>query len=453
VAELAGIELDEWQGLTVDVAMEYEPGSRRWIRRTVVYVVSRQNGKTVVFKSRVLVGLFAIPTDKLILHTAQDRTEPRKMFMELVETITEVPAFRKRLKPKGIRLANGQESIELKDGSKYRIVAPREKSFRGPSADVILFDEIREHRDTALWGAALPTQSARPNPQVWATSNAGDADAVQLAALQHRGRTAAELGEDPSIAYLEWSAHPDRAPDDPKGWIEANPGLGSRITSETISEELRSLDPVKFETERLCRSVIQRSAPAIPWPKWEAAGGEPDPVELGLPRPVLGIHINGERTHASLAMVADRDGRLVADLIQEWRDPDGVDLNAITADVLTWIRHYRVRDLAFDRAASSVVASAASKKITVHQVTRVGFVIASQVLLDAVSSGWLLHRHNPELDAQIRSAGRKDRDDGSWFISQAASPDPIPGVLALAFATELAYRPKANTGIHSAGSK
>lgn len=455
VAGVAGIEFDPWQELVGDVGLEIDPETRRLTRRTVVYEVARQNGKTVIFKARTLVSLFALPWERLVLHTAQDRAEPRKMFLELVEAISDTRSLHKRLAKGGIRLANGQESITLKDGSRYRIVAPHERAFRGPSSDLILFDEIREQRDRALWGAALPTQSARPNPQVWATSNAGGPDSVQLAELEVRGRSAAELGDDPSFAYLEWSAHPDRDPDDPQGWAEANPSLGTRITAETIAEEYRSLDADKFETERLCRSVRQLSEPAIPWRKWAECGvDELEELDEALPRPNLAVHVNGDRTHAALVVAARRDGRILVDLLEEWRDPDGIDQLAVASRIVEWMKAHRIRDLAYDRAAATVIADhvRSRRKATLHAISAIEYVIASSSLFDAVSTGQLVHGFNPYLDDQIRAAGRKTRTDGTWFISQAASTEAIPAVVALSFAVNLAYAPRRSAAVHSSSA-
>ena len=132
VAAIAGIESDEWQSLVSHIALELDPVTGRWAHRTVVIIVARQNGKTTIFESRILVGLFALP-EKRIYHTAQDRTEPRKVFESLCERITNTPELHRRLHPtKGIREANGQEQIRLKDGSRYSITAPRPAAFRCP---------------------------------------------------------------------------------------------------------------------------------------------------------------------------------------------------------------------------------------------------------------------------------------------------------------------------------
>lgn len=440
ISQLAGITLDEWQTLIGDIALEVN-SIGEFVHRLVLFVVGRQNGKSVVLKARILLGLFGLE-ERLILHTAQDRALPREIFEELCAHIGDTPAFHRRLAHKGIRDTNGQERIRLKSGARYMIKAPRAARFRGQPANLIIIDEIREQHNRDLVGAALPAQSAVRNPQMWLTSNAGDLKAVELAAQQQRGRAAAELpGSDPDIAYLEWSAGDDRDPADPHAWAEANPALGRRITVETIAAELRTMSSEAFETERMCRTLIALTSPAIPIAKWNLCGGEPaeiDPDEL--PRPQAAIHIDGERTAASLVLAVKRDGRLIVDLVAEWVDEEGIDLEHVASEVIEWLKAHRVRELAYDRRRSAVIADrVADLGYEVHRIDATEFVISSQILFDAVTTGQLLHRHNPELDRQIAATGRRTGIDGTWYVSEPASSGNITGVVALAFACNLAY--------------
>lgn len=447
IAQIAGITLDEWQRFVGDVALEINDVGE-FVHRLVVFIVGRQNGKSVVLKARILLGLFGLG-ELLILHTAQDRALPREIFEELCAHIGDTPAFHRRLARKGIRDTNGQERIRLKSGARYMIKAPRPARFRGQPANLIIVDEIREQHSRDLVGAALPAQSAVYNPQMWLTSNAGDLKAVELAAQQERGRAAAELpGSDPDIAYLEWSAGDERNHDDQLGWAEANPALGARISLETIAAELRTMSSEAFETERMCRTLVALTSPAIPIAKWDECGGTPDEIDPDeLPRPQAAIHINGERTAASLVMATKRNGRLVVDLVDEWVNDDGIDLEAVAADVIVWLRAFRVRDLAYDRRRSAVIADrVADIGIEVTRIDATEFVISSQILFDAVTTGQLLHRHNPELDRQIRATGRRTGIDGTWYVSEPASRGNITAVIALAFACNLAYAADSTEG-------
>jgi phage terminase large subunit-like protein len=455
LAQLAGIGHDDWQTYIDDVAHEYDPETGRWTHRTNILIVGRQNGKTVVLEDRVLAGLYLFASDRLILHTAQDRAVPRELFESLATRIGDTQALHKRLDTKGIRETNGQERIRLKDGSTYRILAPRPKAFRNWSADVLIFDEAREQRTWELWNAATPTQSARPNPQLWIVSNAGDPDSVVLNTARDRGRRAADNPTaDPTVAYFEWSAAPERTVDDEQGWAEANPSYGHRMTRDAVLEELSAarMDDdamAGFVTERLCRWVDTPGTPAIPFDAWLRCGGEPDEVEPGPPRPVCGIDLDGNRSHAAIAIAAERDGRLVVDVVWEMHDPDGVDVATVAAEALDWMKAYHIRDFAFDKYTGQTVADMLEARgRRPLPVAPVAFVNACSNMHDAVTSGYLLHRNGESLNDQVRRTVRRDRGDGHWFISRKDSTGTISGVLAAVFAVNLAYRPRRTPSVH-----
>jgi len=111
----------------------------------------------------------------------------------------------------------------------------------------VILDEAYELGGREM-AALLPTLSARPDPQVWYTSTAGNPDSAQLGRLRQRGLA----GGDRSLAFLEWSV--DDAsydPADPVGWARANPGLGIRIEPDYVARELAALPAEEFARERL----------------------------------------------------------------------------------------------------------------------------------------------------------------------------------------------------------
>ncbi len=75
-------------------------------------------------------------------------------------------------KVKAIRYTNGQESITLKDNSRYEIVAATRDGSRGKHADLLFIDELREI-SVEGFQAAVPTTRARPNAMSLYCSNAG----------------------------------------------------------------------------------------------------------------------------------------------------------------------------------------------------------------------------------------------------------------------------------------
>jgi hypothetical protein len=105
----------------------------------------------------------------------------------------------------------------------------------------------------SMWGRRLlatldATLQRDEDPQIIYLSNAGDETSIVLNSLRDRA------AEDPRLAYLEWSAAPDRADDDRDGWAEANPAIGHIPTLQEQVSYWRSLYETCLDTTtRLAR--------------------------------------------------------------------------------------------------------------------------------------------------------------------------------------------------------
>src|SRR5262245_53139757 len=139
------------------------------------------------------------------------------------------------------------------------MVAPPRGGARGRSRDPGTIDELPEVDSWGFIAAAKPTLTASRDPQVVYLSNAGTDTSIVLNALRERA------GKDRRLAYLEWSAAPERNADDREGWAEANPAMGHErgemgLIAETLEADYEAsrLDGslAVFETEHLCRWVV-----------------------------------------------------------------------------------------------------------------------------------------------------------------------------------------------------
>ena len=131
---------------------------------------------------------------------------------------------------------------------RLRFVARSSGSGRGFTSDLVILDEAYKLGDQEM-SALLPTLTARPDPQVWYTSTAGNPGSVQLGRVRRRGLA----GGDGSLAFLEWSVDENGYdPADPAEWARANPGMHTgRITADYIERERAALGPEAFARERL----------------------------------------------------------------------------------------------------------------------------------------------------------------------------------------------------------
>jgi hypothetical protein len=245
LAEAVGLVLDDWERWVLDQGLGRDD-SRRWTAFEKALIVSRQNGKGAILEALELAALFLDDFDvELILHSAHEFKTASEAFRRVQGRIDNHPSFRRRVRQ--VYLQRGAESIELKNGKRLRFIARTSGSGKGFSADLVILDEAFDLGDQEM-AALLPTLSARPNPQVWYTSTAGLPTSAQLGRVRERGLK----GNDPSLAFFEWSVDPDAYdPADPADWARANPGLGIRISPEYIAKERAALAPDEFARERL----------------------------------------------------------------------------------------------------------------------------------------------------------------------------------------------------------
>jgi hypothetical protein len=422
-----GWKLRPWQ----DTAARYLTAEARdqWLYREVAIIVARQNGKTTILVPLIVSRLLA---GQRIMHTAQNRELPREVHMMVADLISDKFSDQLRSRP---RFANGQEEIRLRNGGVYRIVAPTRGGARGPSNDLVIVDELREMVDHDFIAAAKPTLTASPRPQMVYLSNAGTEDSEVLNAIKKRA------GEDPSLAYLEWSAAPERDADDIKGWIESNPSLGhDPAVLLTLQNEYRTHSLAGtigiYETEHLCRWVVTLQPRLVS----DAVIAEArQPLEVPR-RPVLGIGMdpNGTRAAAVLAWVQSDSSvayRVLADVhgspIDTARFGNDLRLAATKAGVM---------QVGFDPQTDAELAKFFKKPESVNGQK---WANASAQFVNLAEGGRLRWDGSGVVSEDLVWVTRKTSPDLRSFTAVPASDDrAIPAALAAIRAVWLASGPK-----------
>lgn len=422
------IELFPWQ----KVAARYEfavGADGRWLYPEVAEVVSRQNGKT-----RPLVPFIVhrLRIGRRIMHTAQNRELPREVFGEVADYLGAQPG---ELAVKGGRIqmprfANGQEEIRMKNGGHYRIVAPTRSGARGPSNDDLIIDEARELDDFEFIAAARPTLMASKNPQTIYKSNAGEEDSVVLNGLEARAAS------DPSLAYLSWSASPERAADDIAGWLESNPSIGhlpgllENLQRDFRSHSLQGTMAI-FETENLCRRVITTRERLVDDADWLACRGP-----LGKPlRPAFAVALDPDAKRASVAM-AWRVGDVIALTMVIDRQGD-VDVDALRDEVATLARRLAA-DVGYDPLQDTDLVRTVVKG-KAKPINGAKFATASARFAQRVASHAIRWADaDPVTDDLTWTARKPDGEQGSFHAVRAKDDRPITASLAAVRAVWLA---------------
>ena len=438
-AEAIGLDLMPWQENAARYVEALGADGRR-LYREVAIIVARQNGK-----SKILVPLFVkrLLAGQKIMHTAQDRALPREIFGVVAELMWEhypqlFPMRNGRVtKP---RYANGSEEVRLTNGAIYSIVAPSRGGARGPSRDLVVIDETREMEDWDFIAAAKPTLTASKDPQIIYLSNAGHDGSVVLNSLKKRA------GQDESLAYLEWSASPERAVDDVVGWTEANPAMGHERPEmgslyETLVNELRAakLDNTLpyFQTEYLCRSVVTEAPHAVPLAAWDQCRGTTEAGE----RPAIAFNMDPSGRRASVVRAwLQTDGRVaVEELIEARGETAPIDTERLGKAILALVRSNRASNVGFASWTDKDIARYVPRSKAVDEKE---YAAASEMFARYVSSRRVVWDNAMHVGDDLRATIRRGHHSGAWQAVPATPEHSITAVLAAIRAVWLASAPK-----------
>lgn len=321
-----GVKLMPWQKWLLIHALEVVdyPDGWRFRFRTIIVLVGRQNGKTTLGAVLSLFFLYCLRTG-LIIGTAQDLEQAEDTWSMCVEMAQSNDELSDQISH--VWYTNGAKRLQLTDNRNYRVRASTRKAGRGKSADLVLLDELREHRTWEAWSALSKTGIAKKNALLWCMSNAGDGTSVVLRHFRIRAHAllgdpdgiAAALAdgepldedtdlEDTALGIFEWSAPPDADKRDREAWAQANPSLGYTIEERTIRAACADDPDDVFKTECLCQWVTAAIAPPFPVGAWEAGI---DPQSIIAPDSALffGVDVSDDRARASIAVCGMRPDR------------------------------------------------------------------------------------------------------------------------------------------------
>ena len=407
-----------WQTLALHRAFEHD-AEGRLVWRTVILSAPRQVGKSYV--ERVACGWrlhqgdrFGGPQD--VLHVAHKLIGAQEVWR---------PAARWAMATYGrdsVRLANGEQRIEIPDGGRWMIQAANEGAGVAFSLSMVLVDEAWSVSRTVVDAALAPTMAEAEQPQIWLVSTAGDNRSDLMSGYRALALGLEEPGDADDILLIEWSAPPDPALDidDPEVWRAASPHWdGRRLVA--VGEARRKVGELQFRQQWLNQWVPQLSPPLFAPEVWPAARWD-DLLPPG--RPAFGVDVAADRsaawivaivagvvevvdTRPGVSWVADR----LVELTAAW-DPtaigvDGTGPGATVAD-----------QLAGTEAAPRLVV------LTGRQVTT-----AAAAAYDAICDGRVRARGHEDLDRAVFAAQRRSVGQ-AWTFARQVGDVPCAPLLA-----------------------
>lgn len=421
LAELAGLVLDPWQVIGAEGATRVRPDGK-WSAFQVAILANRQNGKGSVMEARQLAGLF-VWGSRLQVHTSHEFRTAQKHFERILMLIESTPTLDRMVQK--VRRADGEESIESREGTVLQFMARSLKSGRGITGDDVYLDEAFALK-RQMMASLMSTMSARSvanNPQMWLASSAGMPESDVLWGIREAGMS----GSDPRLAYMEWSAPDDADPDDPQVWADANPALGIRISEDFVRSERASLGDEEFKRERLGIWARLGGESVFPPAAWGALVDESSkPGE----RIVLVVEIAGNRESASIVAVSTR-----AD--------DAVHVEVIDhRDGTSWIGH-RLRELRDRHSPEGIWAIAGGHVdsmmpawrrdgVSVRLMKFPDYIKACGVFFSLVVDGKIRHLGDPILDDAVEGVAQTwTRDRASFYWSRKDSTVDITALVGV----------------------
>ena len=416
--------------------------------RAVLFLISRQNGKTVL--SEVIASFFL---NVLLVNTIFGTSLSLEKAEEVWEAVIGDQETFPELSVDIVKISrtNGKKRLELSGGRKYKVGAPSRRAGRGDSNDLVLLDEIREHRDWETWSAAAASTNAKPNGIIFCFSNAGDPESIVLRQLRAQALgQKADYGGDVdanTLGLYEWSAKEGADTDDMEAIAQANPALGyGLLTIRAIMSNRATFPEAKFRAECMCQQVETILPPPFPGGSWEA-GTDPASFIPAASPVFYGIDLSQDRRWTSIGVCGQReDGNWHIEVAArrigtEW--------------AIDWFRERAMKGgmkLAF-QSRGAPVSGLAEQICTIPGVERIAIEGAD------LSNGWgrffdgvsahqpdhdgakIYHLPQPVMDAPGTTLPLKQMGGGVKLPDRIKSPDDIAPLFACIMAFTAASRP------------
>ena len=422
LCEIIKMPLLPWQEYVLKDMLTVDTKGK-WIRKTNLLLIARQNGKTHLARMLILAHLIKWQTNVLIM------SSNRSMALDTFRQVTDILENNDHLKGfvKQIRYANGTESIEMLNGTRLDVVAATRDGSRGRSVNGLLFiDEVREISEEGF-RAATPVTRAHSNSHTLLCSNAGDAFSTVLNDLRERA-----ISYPPkSFGFYEYSAPQYCKIEDRNAWAMANPSLGYTITEEAIEEAIATSPIENTRTETLCQWIDSLSSP---WPHGVLEETSDSTLEMTAGAyTVFGFDVSPSRRNGSL--VAGQilpDGRIGIGILETYSSQVAIDELKMAASIKGWADIYKPRLVCFDKYATQTIADRLGQSgVMVEDVSGQQFYKACGDLLEGLVNHRVVHNGQAELIQQMNNCAAKV-NDSAWRIIKRKSAGDISAPIGLA---------------------
>lgn len=278
-----------WQRLVANRALEHDEHGELCYRLVIVSG-PRQTGKSWLERETCAWRMHQaerFEEEQTILHVAHKLAAANEVWRSAARWAAGVYG------PRTVRLANGEQQIELPDGSRWIIQAANDGSGVSFSLSHVLVDEAWRVPRVVFDDAIMPTMAEAASPQAWLVSTAGTSESDLM--LGNRAAALALLdADDPGdVLLIEWSAppDPDLDIDDRAVWRAASPHWDDRREQRCAAARATASERA-FRQQWLNQWVPSISPALLGVDVWDRI------VTQGAPagRLTLGVEIEADRS-------------------------------------------------------------------------------------------------------------------------------------------------------------
>ncbi len=452
--EILEMKLYPWQEWalihSLEITGDLNTPDWRFRFRTVFFMVSRQNGKTEL--SKVIASFFLnVLRVEAVFGTSLSMDKAEEVWEAVIQEQESHADLAQEIQTVARR--NGGKKLVLTGLRTYKVGAPTRRAGRGDANDLVMLDEVREHRDWETWSAAVASTNAKPNGMTVCFSNAGDPDSIVLRQIRSQaierivGTKSNDFGgnvDADSLGLFEWSAPEKAETNDIEALAQANPALGyGRLTERALMANRETFPESKFRSECMCQQV--ETILPEPFPDGAWLGGQ-DPESEIAPESELffGIDMSQDRKWTVIAVCGMReDGNYHVEV---------VDRRIGTEWAIDWFKkrvaQYGGMKLAFQERGAPV-SGLAEQICTIDGIermaqggpdlsngwTRFWDAIAASAPDDVPRGGVkCYHLPQPILDTPGRTCQLRNLGGGVMLPDRNKSPDDIGPLMACAMA-------------------
>ena len=452
--EILEMTLYPWQEWALIHALEItgnlQSSDWRFRFRTVFFMVSRQNGKTEL--SKVIASFFLnVLRVEAVFGTSLSMDKAEEVWEAVIAEQENHADLAQEIQTVARR--NGGKKLVLTGLRTYKVGAPTRRAGRGDANDLVMLDEVREHRDWETWSAAVASTNAKPNGMTVCFSNAGDPDSIVLRQIRSQaiekiqGTKSNDFGgnvDADALGLFEWSAPESAETNDIEALAQANPALGyGRLTERALLANRETFPETKFRSECMCQQVETILPEPFPDGAWK--GGTDEQSEIAPESDLFfGIDMSQDRKYTVIAVCGMReDGNYHVEVVDrrigsEW--------------AIDWFRQrvdrYGGMKLAFQERGAPV-SGLAEQICTIEGIERMNQggpeltagwnrfwdAVAACAPDDTPRGGVkVFHLPQPVLDAPGRTCQMRNLGGGVMLPDRNKSPDDIAPLMACAMA-------------------